>query len=60
MPITDYLRRNAKNQPDEIALVEVNPEQNEKRRKTWKEYDLIESTSAASYRREMTWKAFDE
>ena len=60
MPITDLLVRNAELYGNDIALVEVNPEITEIRRKTWKEYDLIEPTPSCCYRREITWKVFDE
>ena len=33
MPVTDYLERNAKLYPDEVALVELNPDEKETRRK---------------------------
>ena len=60
MPVTDLLVRNATLYGDETALVEINPEIQEKRRITWKEYDLIMPTATTSYRREITWKVFDE
>ena len=60
MPVTDLLERNAKLYPDEVALVELNPEEKDKRRMTWKEYDLIESSRYEPYRREITWSVFDE
>lgn len=60
MPVIELLERNAKLYPYEIALVELNPEQQDKRRKTWKEYDLIESSRYEPYRREITWQVFDE
>ena len=60
MPITDLLERNAKEFCHETALVEINPEVKELRRVTWKEYELIESSPAESYRREITWSVFDE
>lgn len=60
MPITDLLERNSKLYGDEIALVEINPEIRETQRVTWKEYELIQSTSTAPYRREITWSVFDE
>ena len=44
----------------EIALVEINPEIQEKQRVTWKEYELIQPTSTVPYRREITWSVFDE
>ncbi|MCR5625191.1 MAG: AMP-binding protein [Lachnospiraceae bacterium] len=60
MAITDYLVRNRKLYGNEVALVELNPDQVEKRRVTWKEYDLIQQTENAPYRREITWRVFDE
>ena len=60
MPVTEYLERNAELYGDEIALVELNPEQQELGRVTWKEYELIQPTEKAPYRREITWKVFDE
>ncbi|MBQ9828540.1 MAG: acyl--CoA ligase [Lachnospiraceae bacterium] len=60
MPVTDYLERNARLYPDEVALVELNPEVADNRRITWKEFELIESTRSAPYRREITWEVFDE
>ena len=60
MPVTEYLERNAELYGDEVALVELNPEQQETARVTWKEYELIQSTESQAYRREITWKVFDE
>ena len=60
MPITDYLRRNAAQFGDEVALVEVNPQIQEERRVTWRDYRLVEHTDPTPYRREITWKVFDE
>ena len=60
MPVTEYLERNAKLYGDEVALVELNPEQQEIGRVTWKEYELIQPTEKQAYRREITWKVFDE
>ena len=60
MPIPDMLRANARLYPNESALVEVNPEVRERRNLTWRDYDLIESTSTCAYRREITWEVFDE
>ncbi len=60
MPITDYLERNSKLYGDEVALIELNPEQKETRRISWKEYSLIQQTDDQPYRREITWKVFDE
>ena len=60
MPITELLERNASDFGSDVALVEVNPEIKEKRRITWKEYELIETDPISHYRREITWKVFDE
>ncbi len=60
MPVTKYLERNAQLYPDEVALVELNPEMADNRRITWKEYDLIEPSRFEPYRREITWKVFNE
>ena len=60
MPITEFLERNAREYPNDICLVEINPEIKERRRVTWKEYELIESSSQTSYRREITWEVFNE
>ncbi len=60
MPITDLLERNSKLYGNEISLVEINPEIQEEPRVTWREYELIQPTSATPYRREITWSVFDE
>lgn len=60
MPITDLLRRNAELYGDDISLVELNPEVQEKQRVTWKEYELIQPTASSIFRREITWRVFDE
>ena len=60
MPITDFLERNAKIYPNDVALVEVNPDKQPSKDLTWREYSLIEtSQDAEKYRREITWKQFD-
>ena len=43
MPITDILERNRKLYGSDIALVEINPEVHERRRRTWRDYELIEA-----------------
>ena len=43
MVVTELLERNAKLYGNEIALVELNPEEKDNRRVTWKEFNLIES-----------------
>ncbi|MBR3752590.1 MAG: acyl--CoA ligase [Ruminiclostridium sp.] len=60
MPVIDFLERNVKLYGNEVALVELNPEITDNRRMTWKEYDLIQPTSAQPYRREITWNVFNE
>ena len=60
MPITEILEENARKYGDETALVEINPEIQEIRRVTWKEYELIEGNHEEAYRREITWSVFDE
>ena len=60
MVITDFLERNAREYPDDIALVELNPEIRVPRLTTWKEYELIQPLSEVPYRTEITWSVFDE
>ena len=59
MVITDVLNRNANLYGNDVALVEINPEQRETRH-TWREFELIEPTGAQPYRREITWHVFNE
>ena len=59
MPITDFLEKNARIHPNEVSLVEVNPENQPSTSVSWREYNLIESTAGEKYRREITWKEFD-
>jgi acyl-CoA synthetase (AMP-forming)/AMP-acid ligase II len=60
MPITNLLEQNSKLYPDDIALVELNPAEEDDRRMTWREYDLVEPAPAGAYRREITWNVFNE
>lgn len=60
MPITELLEQNCKMYGNDICLVEINPEVTDKRRITWKEYDLIEPSRSSYYRREITWNVFHE
>ena len=60
MPITEFLERNARLYPNDVCLVEINPEIKEDRRVTWKEFELIEPNPKTSYRREITWSVFNE
>lgn len=60
MPVIDFLRYNAQKYGDDVALVEVNPQIQEIRHVTWRDYDLVQETETQPYRREITWHAFDE
>ena len=60
MPVTDFLDRNAREYPNETALVELNPDEKDTRRTTWKEYELIQPDRFQPYRREITWSVFNE
>ncbi len=60
MPITEILNKNAELYPDDIALVEINPQNENAGRVTWRDYSLIESNPNAFYRREITWKDFNK
>jgi len=60
MTIIDLLEKNAKDFPNEEALVELNPQILPDKYKTWREYSLVEPTLAKEYRRSITWKLFDE
>jgi len=60
MPITELLERNARAYANDVALVELNPEIEEDRRVSWKEYELIQPTKKEAFRREITWSVFDE
>ena len=60
MQITEVLARNAREWPEDVALVEINPQELEKRHSTWREYALIEPSLVDSFRSEMTWREFDE
>ncbi|MBQ3888996.1 MAG: acyl--CoA ligase, partial [Clostridia bacterium] len=60
MPITEYLERNAREFKDEVALVEINPEMQEAKHVTWREYALIETNPSDPGRKELTWGEFDK
>ena len=60
MPITELLEKNCRLYGDDVSLVELNPEMKDPRRVTWKEYELIEPTTAPCFRREITWNIFNE
>ena len=57
--ITEILERNAREWPEDVALVEIDtPDAG--RHKTWKEAELVEYAPDKAYREEMTWRRFDE
>ena len=58
--IADILERNATEWPNDVALVEINPQELEARRTTWREYSLIEASPIEAFRSEMTWAQFNE
>ncbi len=61
MTIVHLLEENAKKYAQDVALVEINPEQPETRKLTWHEYELVEPTARVQhYRREITWEVFNE
>ena len=60
MPITELLERNARLYGQDVALVEINPQELEKRHTTWREYSLIEPSRIDSFRSELTWEEFDQ
>ncbi len=59
MPITEILENNAKLYGNDVALVEINPQELEKRHTTWREYSLIEPSRIDAFRSEITWGEFD-
>ena len=60
MPITDILSQNAKLYSNDVALVEINPQELEKRHTTWREYSLIEPSPTDTFRSEITWQEFED
>ena len=60
MTIVHLLEKNAREFPNDVALVEINPEQPETRRITWIEFELVEPGARRPYRREITWGVFEE
>lgn len=57
--ITEILERNAAEWPNDVALVEINPQELEKREITWHEYSLIESSRDDAFRSDITWSEFN-
>jgi len=61
MTIVHLLEKNAQQFGMDTALVEINPDAPETRKRTWHEYDLVEPTARVPhYRREITWSVFNE
>ncbi|MBE6382017.1 MAG: acyl--CoA ligase [Lentisphaerae bacterium] len=58
--IVSVLERNAREWPDDVALVEINPKNLEQHHTTWREYSLIVSSPIEKFRSEITWREFDE
>ena len=59
MPITEILEKNAALYGDDTALVEINPQELEKRHNSWREYSLIEPGRSDAFRSELSWAEFD-
>ena len=59
MPITEILEKNASLYKDDVALVEINPQELENKHLTWREYSLMEPSPTDCFRSEITWKEFD-
>ena len=57
--IADILERNAREWPDDVALVEIDTP-DEGLHKTWREAELVESVPDKAFRDEMTWRDFNE
>ena len=60
MIITDFLEKNARIFPNDVALTEINPGFQPKHAVTWREYHLIESTVGEQYHRNINWREFNE
>ena len=60
MLITDFLEKNAREYPDDIALVELNPEIKTPKLTTWKEFELIQPLNEVPFRSQITWSVFEE
>ena len=54
------LEKNAALYNGDVALVELNPASEQRKKSTWKEYSLVEQSSSKHYRREITWGEFNE
>ena len=60
MPITEILQKNADFYPNDVSLVEINPQNESQAKLTWREYSLIESNPNEAYRNEITWGEFNK
>ena len=60
MLLTEMLEKNAAEYNGDVALVELNPASEQRKKSTWKEYSLVEQSSSKHYRREITWGEFNE
>ena len=60
LPITEILQKNADFYPNDVALTEINPKNDNNRRMTWREYALIETSPGESYKRTVTWGEFNK
>ena len=60
MPITEILQKNADFYPNDVALTEINPQNESGRRMTWREYALIETSPGERYKRDITWSEFNK
>ena len=60
MPITEILQKNADFYPNDVALTEINPQFEDTRRMTWREYALIETGKSDVYKRQITWSEFNK
>ena len=60
MPITEILQKNADFYPNDVSLIEINPQMENQSRMTWREYSLIESNPNEAYRKEITWSEFNK
>lgn len=61
MPITELLERNAREFPNDTALVEINPQvMEEAPHVTWREYALIQTNPSECGRSEISWLDFDK
>ena len=60
MPITEILNKNSDFYPNDVALVEINPNGEDTTRTTWREYNLIEAKPHEEYKKEITWSEFNK